>query len=263
MIQPRRARVGRRMQRRFASRTRLRRWTLGVILGVAALPLTASAQRIQGRIAGFEHLENPVWAEAKDPKARGYSFRELVPTVPAKFRKLFPHIPKEVCLAALADQPQPPSKPVLIRVGGGRTTPVTIVVTPGTRLIFQNTDPFTHRLYGVGVQSFGPSDSAKGAKREWTVPAAGSYEIRDELAPSLRMWVVAEPNVAAIAYPSMKGEFRLQVDQPGTYQVQAFFSGQKIGPAMTAEVGPRDVVLQPIVVGTPKKGDAAKKEQAE
>jgi hypothetical protein len=249
------------MQRRSASRSRLRRWAFGVLLGVAAVPLSASAQRIQGRITGFEYLENPVWAEAKDPKLRGYSFRELVPTVPAKYRKLFPHIPKEVCLAALSDQAQPAPKPVLIRVGGGRTTPVTIVVAPGTKLIFQNTDPFTHRLYGVGVQTFGPSDSMKGAKREWTVPAAGSYEIRDELAPSLRMWVVAEPKVAAISYPSMQGEFRLQVPEPGTYQVQAYFAGQKVGPAMDAEVAGRELALKPIVVGSPKKDDA--KEKAE
>lgn len=249
------------MHGRSASRSRLGRWSLGVILAVAAVPLTASAQRIQGRITGFEHLENPVWAEAKDPKHRGYSFRELVPTVPAKFRKLFPHIPKEVCLAALSEKPQPASKPVLIRVGGGRTTPVTIVVPPGTKLIFQNTDPFTHRLYGVDVKTFGPSDSMKGAQREWTVPAAGSYEIRDELAPSLRMWVVAEPNVAAISYPSMQGEFRLNVTEPGAYQVQAYFAGQKLGPAMTADVAARDVALQPIVVATPKKDE--KKGQAE
>ncbi len=257
----RRARVARRMQRRSASRFRLRRWVLGAILGVAALPLTASAQRIQGRITGYEHLENPVWAEARDPQQRGYSFRELVPTVPAKFRKLFPHIPKEVCLAALSEEPQPASKPVLIRVGGGRTTPVTIVVPPGTKLIFQNTDPFPHRLYGVDVQSFGPSDSAKGAKREWTVPAAGSYEIRDELAPSLRMWVVAEPNVAAIAYPSMQGEFRLNMTQPGSYKVQAYFAGKPVGEALPAVVAARDVGLKPIVVATPKK--ESKKEQAE
>lgn len=111
------------------------------------------------------------------------------------------------------------------------------------------------------MQSFRPSDSAKGAKREWTVPAAGSYEIRDELAPSLRMWVVAEPNVAAIAYPSMQGEFRLNVPEPGTYKVQAYFAGKPVGEALPAQVAARDVGLKPIVVATPKK--ETKKEQAE
>src|SRR6188508_2463247 len=125
------------MQRPLRAHSRLRHLWVAVALAAVSLPVSvAFAAKIQGRIAGFENLENPVWAEAKDPKNRGYSFRELVPTVPAKYRKLFPHIPKEVCLAALSEQAQPAQPPVLIRVGGGRTTPVTIVVPPGTKLIF-------------------------------------------------------------------------------------------------------------------------------
>jgi hypothetical protein len=240
------------MQRRLTAR--LRHWGVAVGIAVAALPVSvAFAEKIQGKITGFEHLENPVWADAKDPKNRGYSFRELVPTVPAKFRKLFPHIPKEICLAALSEKEQPAQPPVLIRVGGGRTTPVTIVVQPGTKLVFQNTDPFTHRLYGKDIKTFGPNDTMKGAQREWTVPAAGSYEIRDELAPSLRMWVVAESNVAAIAYPSMQGEFRLNVKEDGPYKVQAYFAGQKVGPAVDVEMKGREITLAPIVVAEPKK----------
>ncbi len=242
------------------ARSRFRRRVLLFALALALIGLSAEARKISGSITGFIHLENPVWAEAKDPKNKGYSFRELVPTVPAKYRKMFPHIPKEVCLAALAETPQGPNKPVLIRVGGGRTTPVTIVVPPKTKLIFKNTDPFTHRLYAVGSKEFSPSDSAKGAQREWTVPAPGSYEIRDELAPSLRMWVVAEPNVAAISYPSLKGEFRLNVSEDGKYQVQAYFSGKKVGPATETVVSGRDVALQPIVVAKPsKKSDETEK----
>jgi hypothetical protein len=245
------------MQGSFTARSRLRRWGIATAAALVVLPISvAFAAKIQGRIAGFENLENPVWAEAKDPKNRGYSFRELVPTVPAKYRKLFPHIPKEVCLAALSEQAQPAQPPVLIRVGGGRTTPVTIVVPPGTKLIFQNTDPFTHRLYGVDIKTFGPNDSAKGAQREWTVPSAGSFEIRDELAPSLRMWVVAEPNVAAISFPSMQGEFRLNVKEDGPYKVQAYFAGKPVGPAVDAQVKGGEVTLaQPIVVAEPKKDD--------
>lgn len=227
----------------------------GWIALLALFPGSASAERVMGSVSGYEHLLNPVWSEARDPAKRGYSFRELVPTVPAKYRKLFPHIPKELCLVALAAEPQPASPPVLIRVGGGRTTPVTIAVTPGTKLIFQNTDPFTHRLYAVGVKEFAPHDSQKGAQREWTVPAAGTYEIRDERAPSLRMWVIADPHVAAIAYPSSKGEFLLQVAESGGYQVQAFFAGQKVGSPESVELRGRDVKLKPIVVATPQQNE--------
>jgi len=227
---------------------------------VALLPLFLStgalAQKIIGVVQGQLHLENPVWAEAKDPKVKAYSFREMVPTVPAKHRKLYPHLPKEVCVAALADAPQKAQEPTLIRVGGGRTTPVTIVVTPGTKLVFKNTDPFTHRLYGVGMPAFGPNDTSRGGTREWTVPGPGKFEIRDELAPSLRMWVVGEPNVKSITYPTMKGEFFLNVDTPGAYSVQAYFAGEKAGAPVAATVDTADVKVAPLVIGTPqKKGD--------
>ena len=49
--------------------------------GLIALPGTADAARVKGRFEGFRSLQNPVWAEAKDPKNHGYSFREPVPTV--------------------------------------------------------------------------------------------------------------------------------------------------------------------------------------
>lgn len=243
--------------------TRTLGWLVGALVfaGVATMPDVADAARIKGKIAGWRALQNPVWAEAKDPKKHGYSFREPVPTVRAEFRRLFPHIPKEVCIAALAATPQkPPKTAILIRVGGGRTTPVTIVVPPGTQLQFKNTDPFKHRLYGVGVKTFPPGETGAGAHRDWTVPTAGSFEIRDELAPSLRMWVIAEPNVAAIAYPSLKGEFAVPLEQDGSYTLQAFFAGKKVGPAVPVDVAGRDVdVRQPL-----KLADEAKaKKQAE
>src|SRR6478609_7746916 len=102
------------MQRRSTVRSRLRHWGVGLAIAAAVAPVgVAFAEKIQGKITGYENLENPVWAESKDPKKHGYSFRELVPTVPARFRKLFPHIPKEVCLAALSENAQAAQPPVL------------------------------------------------------------------------------------------------------------------------------------------------------
>lgn len=235
---------------------RARSFALGLAIAALGLSASAGAAKIKGRVANFQNLLNPVWAEAKDPKKHGYSFREPVPTVRADFRRLFPHIPKELCIAALASEPQkPPKTPILIRVGGGRTTPVTIVVPPGTQLQFKNTDPFKHRLYGVKIPTFQPGDTIKGATRDWTVPAPGSYEIRDELAPSLRFWVIAEPNVAAIAYPSLKGDFLLTLEEDGEYQLQAFFSGKKVGEPQTVSVKGRDVDVTrtPLKVAQDKK----------
>jgi hypothetical protein len=238
-------------------------------VGLAALALllapdSADAARVKGRLEGFRFLRNPVWAEAKDPTNHGYSFREAVPTVRSEFRRPFPHIPKELCVALIASQPQKAPPPVLIRVGGGRTTPVTIVVTPGTRLTFQNTDSFKHRLYGVDIKTFLPADQGQGAQREWTPAAPGTYEIRDEAAPSLRMWIVAEPNVASIGYPSLKGEFSVNAQEPGEYTLQAFFAGKKIGDAVPVKVDAADVDLKAAIkVMDQKTAEAEEKAEAE
>jgi len=210
----------------------------GVLLAASSV---ADAARVRGRVTNFRLLRNPVWLEAQDPEKHLFSFREAVPTVPAELRQPYPHIPKELCLAALASSPQKAPPPVLVRVGGGRTIPVTIVVPPQTQLSFQNIDPFGHRLYGVGVSTFPPGDTMKGGTRDWTVPGPGVYEIRDEVAPSLRMWVVGEPNVAAIGYPSMKGEFALTLDEPGEYQIQAYFAGKAVGPVRVVKMEQRDL----------------------
>ena len=240
---------------------RLVRW---VALVTLLVPASAEAARITGRIDGFRNLLNPVWADARDPKQHGYSFREPVPTVRAEFRRLFPHPPKEICVAAIAAGPQKAGGAIEIRVGGGRTTPVTIVVAPGTLLRFQNTDAFRHRLFGVGIKTFMAADTPRGGKREWTVPEPGVFEIRDELAPSLRTWIVADPNVAAIVYPSQKGDFSLTVAEPGDYTVQAFFAGKKVGPAVPVTVATADIDLTraPLKVGDERAAAAADKAAA-
>jgi hypothetical protein len=230
------------------------------LLALLLAPASADAAHVKGRLEGFRLLRNPVWAEAKDSSNHGFSFREPVPTVRAEFRRPFPHIPKELCVALIAATPQPVQKPVLIRIGGGRTTPVTIVVTPGTRLTFQNTDPFKHRLYGVDIKTFMAAEQGQGAAREWTPAAAGVYEIRDEAAPSLRMFVIAEPNVASITYPSMKGEFAVNIEAPGEYTLQAYFAGKKVGDAVPVKVAAADIDLKaPIRVMDQKTADAEEK----
>jgi hypothetical protein len=239
------------------------RWGTGACLALLALlaaPASADAAHVKGRLEGFRLLRNPVWAEAKETSNHGFSFREPVPTVRAEFRRPFPHIPKELCVALMASSPQPAEKPILIRVGGGRTTPVTIVVPPGTRLTFQNTDPFKHRLYGVDIKTFLPAEQAQGATREWTPATPGTYEIRDEAAPSLRMWIVAEPNVASITYPSLKGEFAVNVEAAGEYTLQAFFAGKKVGDAVPVKVDAADVELRAAIkVMDQKTADAEEK----
>jgi hypothetical protein len=227
---------------------------LGALAGLtcAFSVQSADAANIRGRLVGFEHLRNPIWVAAKDPDHHGYSFREPVTTVPAGMRKLFPAISKEICIVAVGTGAAGAAKPMSVRVSGGRTTPVTLVVAPGTELRFKNSDPFDHRLFGVGFTSLAPSTMTKGATRRWTALEAGRYEIRDELTPSLNMWVIAEPNVAATAFPASDGKFTLNVDEPGQYTVQAYFAGEAVGKPLQVSVERRDVDVsgRPLVVAT-------------
>ena len=231
----------------------LRQW-IGAILGtfVAFAPGLADATDIKGRVVGYEHLRNPMWVAAKDPERHGYSFREPVTTVPAAMRKLFPQVSKEVCVVALAASPRAAGKAVSVRISGGRTTPVTLVVAPGTELRFKNADPFDHRLFGINMTTFPVSNTAKGATRRWTPQEAGRYELRDELAPSLAMWVVAEPTAAAVAMPSTDGRFTLELDEPGQYTLQAYFAGEPVGRPLPVSVERRDVDVssKPLVLAT-------------
>lgn len=242
-----------------SSRFRLKRWwMLALSVGVLALTSLSAAGPVKGRVTGFHFLLNPVWEAAKAPDQHGYTFREPSPTVRADRRKLYPYIPKELCVAVLAEVPQPKMKRQEVLIGGGRTTPVTIVVTPGTELKFINTDPFAHRLYAVGEKTFNAANTLKGADRIWTVPKAGVFEIRDELTPSLRMWVVAEPNLVAYGYPNVAGTFVINFEQQGLFKLQPFFAGKKVGSSKLftfgSPVASADLSAAPIVVAV--KGGA-------
>jgi hypothetical protein len=219
---------------------------------VACFAQVASAANVRGRLVGFENLRNPVWAAAKDPDRHGYSFREPVTTVPATMRKLFPTVSKELCIVAIANGNVGTPKPVSVRVSGGRTTPVTVVVSPGTELRFKNADPFDHRLYGVGFNTFAAATMAKGATRRWTPLEPGRYEMRDELSPSVSMWVVAIPSVAAITYPGADGRFSLALEESGQYTLQAYFAGEPVGRSLAVTVERRDIDVsgRPLVVAS-------------
>jgi hypothetical protein len=243
-----------------------------VLTALVATPLFAlslasnvDAGTVKGKVAGFEYLLNPVWMKAKAANAHSFNFREPSPTVSSDLRRLFPYIPKELCIAVLAPSAQPKMKPIDVLVGGGRTTPVTLVVTPGTELHFKNTDPFPHRLYGVDVKSFGPSDMSKGADRVWSVPEAGVYEIKDELIPSVQMWVVSDPKVVAVGFPDLDGQFQVDVPLAGDFQVQPYFAGKPVGKPLGAPLASEgaaiDLSKAPIVVGT--KASAAKDDSIE
>ena len=134
-----------------------------------------------------------------------------------------------MCVVATNTGQNPPSAaPILVRVTGGRTNPATLVVTPNTSLVFQNDDPFPHRLVVVGQTNWnGVMDPH--AKREWKAPGgAGRIEFRDELFPSVRSFVVVDPHAVQSVYPAHDNSFGLALPA-GDFVIKVFFGGKQVG----------------------------------
>lgn len=219
------------------------------VAAVAAGPVT-----VKGKTAGAGKLLNPVWEEARDPKLHRYTYREPSATVRQDVRTLTAFLPKEVCIAALIDgEGQPLKAPLRMVVAGGRTSPVTLVVAKGQAILFENQDPFPHKLYVVGPDQKGlqPAETAAAKTRTWTPPGPGKYEIRDQLAPSVRSWVVVEPHVASVGYPDRKGDFQIDLD-PGKYKLRGYFKGEPIGTELEVTIAPVPVeqpLKAPLLLG--------------
>jgi len=203
---------------------------------------------VKGKTVGAGKLLNPVWEEARDPNLHRYTFREPSATVRPDVRTLTAFLPKEVCVAALIDgDAQPLKSPLRVVVAGGRTSPVMLVVAKGQAIQFENQDPFSHKLYvtGADAKGFQPTETGPAKTRTWTPPGPGKYEIRDQLAPSVRSWIVVEAHAASVGYPDRKGDFQIDLD-PGKYKLRGYFKGEPIGTEL-------DVVIAPVPVEQPLK----------
>lgn len=204
-------------------------------------------------------LLNPVWEEAAEEESHRYTFRAPSTTVSAQARVLSAYLPKELCIVALAEgAAQPQATPIPVHVSGGRTTPVTLVVAEGQNVQFINDDPFPHKLYDKDGVTGGlaPEEMAEKKQRTWKPPKAGVYEIRDQLFPSVRSWIVVEPRAAAFAHPTSKNEFSLAGLAEGKYELRAYFNGKPTdGDPLKLEVRDAPDVQElrdPLVVGKKK-----------
>jgi plastocyanin len=228
------------------------------VLGAAT---ALAAVTLKGKVVNTSELLNLVWNEAKDPKNRRYNFREPAATVPPDLRVLRGHLSKELCIVALAEGAQAMKTPLRVVVGGGRTSPTTLVIPPGQELQFENRDPFPHNLYEVsGKGGLGEGQMAAEATRNWTPPGPGKYEIRDKLTPSLRSWVVVDAKAKKSVYPNRKGDFAMELE-PGAYELRAYFNGEPVGEAMPVEVKPapaEQTLPNPLKAGADKKAPEKK-----
>jgi hypothetical protein len=237
----------------------LRRIALSLALVAAPGVALAATVTVKGKTVGTAKLLNPVWNEAKDPKSNRYTFREPSATVRTEVRTLTGYLPKELCIAALAEKGAALKVPLRVVVAGGRTTPVTLVVAEGQQIQFENQDPFPHKLYDVGNKGLQPAETAAAKSRAWTPPGPGKYEIRDQLAPSIRSWIVVEPRTAGVGFPDRQGAFAIDLE-PGKYTLRAYHNGDQVGSDLEINVMPapaEQLLRDALKVGDePKPGDA-------
>jgi plastocyanin len=215
---------------------------------LAAGPATAT---LRGKIVGWEKLLPQVYVDASKNDSRRYTWREPSPTVKQEFRRLSASPSRDVCIVALATgAAAQPHEPMAIKVTGGRMTPSTLVLSPGSRVSFKNVDPFPHILYEVGNDKWAANSVAPGSAREWAATGPGLHVIRDEQFTSIVMYVVVDPAATEFAAPDHEGGFSMAVP-PGDYTLKAFFDGKQVGKEAAAHVGTAGFeVKDPMAVGS-------------
>jgi hypothetical protein len=188
---------------------------------------------VKGRVVGWEKLLPQIYADTAKGDSHRYTWREPSPTVKQEFRKLSADVSRDVCVVALGSVPSSQAhEPVSVKVTGGRITPSTIVLSPGSRVSFKSADPFPHVLYEVANPQWAPNALAPGSTREWAASVPGLHQIRDQTLPSVVMYILVDPAVVEFAFPDRDGSFAMTVP-PGEYTLKAFFEGKQAGKEAT------------------------------
>lgn len=222
---------------------------------LASGPLMAGGQStVKGKVSGWDKLLPQTYQDASKPDSHRFTWREPSPTVKQDFRRLSANVSRDVCVAAFVGSGAAPAHDSQrVFVTGERVMPSTIVLSPGSRLSFKNSDPFQHTLYEVGNASWGPNPTAPGSSRDWAAAATGVHVIRDAQFPSLVMYIVVDAAAIECTYPDRDGTFTMSLP-PGDYTLKAFFDGKPVGkPVDGVHVGDKDVELKdPMPIGDAK-----------
>ncbi len=254
-------------RRSFTRRpTRIAPWLLclagalgaSLLASAPSLAGTAGPAAVKGKIVGWEKLLPQVYADASRVEAHRYTWREPSPTVKQDFRKLTANVSRDVCLAAFVTGAAAAHEGKIVMVTGGRISPSTIVVSPGSRIVFKNADPFPHTLFEVGNATWAANQTAPGSSRDWSSAAPGMHEIHDQLFPSIVMHIVVDAQAAEFAYPDHDGAFSMTLP-PGDYTFKAYFDGKQVSKSIEGvhvgeHVGEKGVeIKEPIAVGGDSK----------
>lgn len=228
-------------------------WLVPVLLAVLPLSGTADAGSLKGKVSGGEKVVPQVYADAAKVDAHRYTWREPSPTVKKEIRDLGANLSRDVCIVALASIAAPKHDDITVNVTGGRAYWSTLVVSPGTKLVFLSRDPFPHRLYLNGNDSFKPDEMAGGGRREWTAPSQGTFTFLDKNFPTLKLVVAVEAGAVDFTFPNHTGAYAFPNLPSGDYVIRAYFEGKPVGKPAAVGLKASAEVKDTINLGDPSQ----------
>ena len=189
---------------------------------------------VKGKVTGWEKLLPQTYAEAAERPPPLHVARAVADGEAGLPQAVGQRRRATSASSPSAPAPRRPTSPWSVKLTGGRLTPATIVLSPGSRLSFKNADPFPHVLYEVGNDKWAANPTAPGSTRDWAAHDAGAARHPRPALPERRhVRRRSIPNAVEFAMPDRDGAFAMAVP-PGDYTLKAFFEGKQVGKPPTA-----------------------------
>jgi hypothetical protein len=166
-------------------------------------------------------------------------------------KKRAPQLSRELTAVLIGEASASDAATVLLK--NGQLTPQTIVMQQGMGLRIRNEDDCTHQLYAEGLKSFDAVETSAAQGRQLQIEQAGTFPIRDQLAPHVQGTLVVLPKVSAVAVMKDDGTFNFSAVPAGKYDLKVFREGKEVGSVPVELAEGREITLDPIAIATASK----------
>ena len=159
--------------------------------------------------------------------------------------------PRELAVVLVGDgQPKGEAR-VEVAVSGGALLPSTLVLRTDSTLRIRNDDEIGHELFAEGLDGFSAEATSPGATRSVHLVKAGSWPLRDKLAPHADAYLHVLPDLVASAQLEANGSFVFNDVPAGKYTLKVFQGATEIA-AKAVEVGDKPLTLEPMIASNDK-----------
>lgn len=135
---------------------------------------------------------------------------------------------------------------------GGALLPSTIVIGTGTTLSVFNRDEIAHELEAVGLDALGAEATAPGGTRAVHLTEAGTWPLRDRLAPHAQAHLIVRNDLIAIGEVSADGSFKFAAAPVGRYTLRVFHGAHEIA-SRAVTVTDSDLTVDPLTATRPSE----------